>query len=69
MFVVAKNMLVGPNGRKRGYVLGWVIQDVESLDGPMGVIPNSSKLESKANLSVGSLDQGGSAIIRWVRKV
>ena len=59
MLVGPKFILVGHEGRTWSQGGGRVIQNAESLYCPLGIIPNSSKLGSKADLSLGSLDHGG----------
>ena len=60
MLVGPNHMLVGHEGRTWSQAGRRVMQNTESLYCPLGVIPNSSKLGSKADLSSGALDQGGS---------
>ena len=69
MLVGPRDMLVGPNGWKRHDWLGRFIQDIESLDCPMGIIPKFIKVRVKGKSLSGVIDPRRLPITRWVCKL
>ena len=60
MLVGPDNMLISPDGWKRGQWLGQVMQNIETLYCPLGIIPKFIKIRIKGKSLIRSLDQGGS---------